>query len=140
MAVSGRRFVAGVSGFAVEYGGDEDGQFLGTNASGRHSLLHGDELDGTGDHGAHAFVDFAAPLQPSSVNHEHVDVGLADCLLSVDDVVVLVDAHSHTDGVALVGRRAWQRGWNRAGEADIGGHRTVFEQCRHDDCGNDDGA
>ena len=120
------------------YGGDEDQQFLGTNASGRRPLLDGDQLDGAGDHGAHSFVDFAAPLQPSSVNDEHVDVVVADCLLGADDVVVLVDAHRHTDCVALVGQRAWQRGWNRASEADVGGRRTGFEQCRHDDCGDDD--
>ena len=83
--------------------GDQGEQLVGIDPGGRRPLLDGDQLDGAGDDGAELLVGLAPPLQLLRVDHEHVDVLVADGLLPGGDVVVAVHAHGDVDGVALVG-------------------------------------
>ena len=113
-------------------------QLVGIDPGGCRPLLHGDQLDGAGDDSTQPLVGLAAPLQLLGVDHEHVDVLVADGLLPGSHVVVAVHAHRHVDGVALVGDGTRQLGGDVPGEADVFGDGAGVDHRRHGDHGDDD--
>ena len=107
--------------FSIGTGATRSSSSSRIDPGGRRPLLHGDQLDGSGDDGAQTLVGFATPRQLPAVDHEHVDVLVADGLLGGGHVVVAVHPHGDIDGVALVGHDAGQLGGSGAGETDVSG-------------------
>ena len=118
---------------------DEREHRVGVDACGRGPLPHCDELDGAGDDRPQLLVGLASPLEPASVDDEHVDVAVADGLLAGGDGLVAVHARVDADCVALRSDGARQFG----GDGDRSGRcpsclLPLLEQRRQDDHAGDD--
>ncbi len=83
-------------------GGDQGEELVGVDAGRCGPLLHGVHLDGTRDHDAQPLVDLAPPGQSPAVDHEDVDVLVANGVLSGRLVVVVVHPHRDLDRLALL--------------------------------------
>jgi hypothetical protein len=100
--------------------------------------LDGDQLDGAGNDRTQLLIGPAPPLQPASVDHQHVDVLLAEGVLPGGHVVEAVHPHRHADGGVLAGDGPRQLARDGAGQADILGPRAGVQHRGHDDYREDD--
>ena len=114
-------------------------QLIGVDARSSGAVADGDELDGPGGDGLQLLVGLPLPLETAGIDDKHVDLLVADRLLTSGDGLIAVDADRGVDRVALSFEGGRQFLGDRAGEADVLGARARVEQrrerdgCRHRD-------
>ncbi len=100
-------------------GAIERGEILGPDSRGGRAVLHGDDLNGSGDDRLQLLVGASSPLQLLRVDDEQVDVAIADGLFAGRQRVVVVDTGPDVDSAALRSYDVRQRSRDGPGETDV---------------------